>query len=127
MPAQMVRSVSRTARHSTTIDIAVLGLIIQHVSSEIEGIYEAQLDRADVLRQGHAEGDRDAPQEAPKPVTQFDENAEIVLQIKLVAYINALIPPITAALRNRVIERIQTLTELRVHAVHIHVASLRAG
>ncbi len=127
MPAQMVRSVSRTARHTTTIDIAVLGLIVQHVSSEIEGIYEAQLDRADLVRQGHHESDSDAPSAPAAPLTQFDDKAEIVLQIRLVTFMNVLIAPIITALRNRVIERIQTLTELKVHAVHIHVAGLRAG
>jgi uncharacterized alkaline shock family protein YloU len=127
MAAQMVRSISRTARHTTTIDIAVLGLIIQHVSAEIEGIYEAQLDRADLVRQGRPEGDSDTPETPPKPLTQFDDKAEIVLQIKLVPFMNVQIAPIISALRNRIIERIQTLTELQVHAVHIHVAGLRAA
>ncbi|MBA3471017.1 MAG: Asp23/Gls24 family envelope stress response protein [Herpetosiphonaceae bacterium] len=127
MPAQMVRSVSRTARHTTTIDIAVLGLIVQQVSSEIEGIFEAQLDRADLLREGEPDSDTDKPKSRSAAATKFDEHAEIVLQIDLVPFMNVLIAPIIAALRNRLIERIQTLTELQVHAVHIHVAGLRAA
>lgn len=125
MSTPLVRSVARAGRHTTTIDIAVLGLIVQHVSSEIEGIYEAQLDRADTVRQGQPEGDQDPPKTPPESLTRFDEKAEVVLQIKLVPYINVVLSPVIAALRNRIIERIQSLTELRVHAVHIHIAGLR--
>ena len=126
MAAQLARPVVRNARHTTTIDIAVLSFMVQIAGSEIEGIHEAQLTKADLLREATNESSTDAGQ-PNQQLTAFDERAEIVLHLKLIPFMNAAVPPIITALRNRVIERIQSLTDLKVHAVHIHVASMQMG
>jgi uncharacterized alkaline shock family protein YloU len=122
MPAQPARQPARTARHSATIDIAVIGFIVQSAGSEIDGIYQAQLDRAEPMP-----GTTDDPDEGESdhPLTAFDEKAELMLQVTLVPFMNVPVPPIITALRKRIIERIQDITDLRVKAVHIHVASVQ--
>jgi uncharacterized alkaline shock family protein YloU len=120
MPAQ--RQPARTARHSATIDIAVIGFIVQSAGSEIEGIYQAQLDRAEPMPGTTDDMDED---ESDQPLTAFDEKAELMLQVTLVPFMNVPVPPIITALRKRIIERIQDITDLRVKAVHIHVASVQ--
>ncbi|ABX07159.1 MAG TPA: Asp23/Gls24 family envelope stress response protein [Herpetosiphon sp.] len=122
MPQQqsIVRSV-RSNRHTTTIDIGVIGQIVQSVSGSIEGIYETQLESAELVAEGRAENE---PKSNEEPQTRFDERASIVLHLKLIPFINEALPPIVNALRKRVIESIQQYTELNVHAVHIHIAGL---
>jgi uncharacterized alkaline shock family protein YloU len=121
MPAQPARPLARTARHTTTIDIAVIGFIVQSAGSEIEGIYQAQLDRADLMP-----GSADEPDDEPdEPLTAFEDKAELMLQVTLVPFMNEPVPPIVTALRKRIVERIQDITDLRIKAVHIHVASVQ--
>ncbi|HYF62275.1 MAG TPA: Asp23/Gls24 family envelope stress response protein [Herpetosiphonaceae bacterium] len=122
MPAQPARPLARNARHTTTIDIAVIGFIVQSAGSEIEGIYQAQLDRADLMP-----GSSDDPEDeqSDEPMTAFDDKAELMLQITLIPFMNEPVPPIVTALRKRVVERIQDITDLRIKAVHIHVASVQ--
>jgi uncharacterized alkaline shock family protein YloU len=115
MPAQPARQPARPARHSATIDIAVIGFIVQSAGSEIDGIYQAQLDRAEPMPGTTSD----------QPLTAFDEKAELMLQVTLVPFMNVPVPPIITALRKRIIERIQDITDLRVKAVHIHVASVQ--
>jgi uncharacterized alkaline shock family protein YloU len=122
MPAQPARQPARTSRHSTTIDIAVIGFIVQSAGSEIEGIYQAQLDRAELMPDSTDNPDEG---ESDQPVTAFDEKAELMLQVTLVPFMNVPVPPIITALRKRIIERIQDITDLRIKSVHIHVASVQ--
>lgn len=123
MPAQNARPLARSARHTTTIDIAVIGFIVQSAGSEIEGIYQAQLDRADLMP-----GSSDDPEDEDaddQPLTAFEDKAELMLQVTLVPFMNEPVPPIVTALRKRIVERIQDITDLRIKAVHIHVASVQ--
>jgi uncharacterized alkaline shock family protein YloU len=122
MPAQPARQPARASRHSTTIDIAVVGFIVQSAGSEIEGIYQAQLDRAELMPDSTDDPDEG---ESDQQVTAFDEKAELMLQVTLVPYMNVPVPPIITALRKRIIERIQDITDLRIKSVHIHVASVQ--
>lgn len=121
MSSQLVRT--ERSRHTTTIDIAVLGLIVHFVGTEIEGVFEALLESAEPVHEGRPEAE---PSDDKKPdVTNFPANAEIVIHIKLTPYYSVVIGPVVEMLRSRLIERIQQLTDLHVHAVHIHVAALR--
>ena len=122
MPAQNARPLARSARHTTTIDIAVIGFIVQSAGSEIDGIYQAQLDRADLMPGSTDEPDDEQPDE---PLTAFDDKAELMLQVTLIPFMNEPVPPIVSALRKRIVERIQDITDLRIKAVHIHVASVQ--
>ncbi len=120
-PQQTARPV-RNPRHSTTVDLSVVGLLVQAVANEIDGIHEAMLEK--VVPVTEQQTDNGGAPEKAEPVTKFDESATVVLHIKLIPYINEQVSPIANDLRNRVIERIQQITNLKVHAVHIHVAGL---
>lgn len=122
MPAQPARPLARSARHTTTIDIAVIGFIVQSAGHEIEGIYQAQLERADPMPGTTDEPDDGQPDE---PLTAFDDKAELMLQVTLIPYMNEPVPPLVTALRKRIVERMQDITDLRIKAVHIHVASVQ--
>lgn len=120
-PQQTARPV-RNPRHSTTVDLSVVGLLVQAVANDIDGIHEAMLEKVVPVAENRT--DDNEPTAQSDPITKFDENATVVLHIKLIPYINEQVNPIANDLRNRVIERIQQITDLKVHAVHIHVAGL---
>lgn len=130
MSTNLVRSKSSAAPHSTTIDSAVLGLIVYLVGTEIEGLHEAMMVRAEPVVEGNVEND---PPPAPasqghgaKPTPAvFDHKAEIVIHVKATPFYDVVIPPVIKKLRSAVIERVHALTDLKVHAVHIHIAALR--
>ena len=130
MSTNLMRSKSGAAPHSTTIDSAVLGLIVYLVGTEIEGLHETVMVRAEPVVEGNVESDAPAdPSPAshgakPAPIV-FDHKAEVVIHVKVTPYYDVVIPPVIKKLRSAVIERVHALTDLKVHAVHIHIAALR--